>query len=167
MSSVEPEAQLLHYRIINKVGEGGMGQVYRAEDTKLGRYVALKLLTPEATRDQTAKRRLLAEAQSASVLNHPNIVTIHAIEEVDDLNFIVMEFVEGETLTSHLANNGALPLPSLVDIGIQVADALDAAHAIGLIHRDIKPANILITPKGVAKVTDFGLAKQVRMTTDE
>jgi len=167
MSSVEPERQLLHYRIINKVGEGGMGQVYRAEDTKLGRYVALKLLTPEATRDQTAKRRLLAEAQSASVLNHPNIVTIHAIEEVDGLNFIVMEFVEGETLTSHLANNGALPLPSLVDIGIQVADALDAAHAIGLIHRDIKPANILITPKGVAKVTDFGLAKQVRMTTDE
>src|SRR6185369_1366777 len=167
MSSVEPEAQLLHYRIINKVGEGGMGQVYRAEDTKLGRYVALKLLTPDATRDQTAKRRLLAEAQSASVLNHPNIVTIHAIEEVGGLDFIVMEFVEGETLTAHLANNGALPLPSLLDIGVQVADALEAAHAIGLIHRDIKPANILITPKGIAKVTDFGLAKQVRMSTDE
>jgi serine/threonine protein kinase/tetratricopeptide (TPR) repeat protein len=167
MSSVEPERMLLHYRIINKVGEGGMGQVYRAEDTKLGRYVALKLLTPDATRDQTAKRRLLAEAQSASVLNHPNIVTIYAIEAADDVDFIVMEFVEGETLTSHLAINGALPLTSLLDIGIQVADALEEAHSVGLIHRDIKPSNILITPKGVAKVTDFGLAKMVRLSTDE
>ena len=95
MSSVEPE-RLLHYRIIDKVGEGGMGQVYRAEDTKLGRNVALKLLTPDATRDQSAKRRLLAEAQSASVLSHPNIVTIHAIEEVDGIDFIVMEFVEAK-----------------------------------------------------------------------
>lgn len=144
-----------------------MGQVYRAEDTKLGRYVALKLLTPDATRDQTAKRRLLGEAQSASVLNHPNIVTIHAIEEVDGIDFIVMEFVEGETLTAHLANNGALPFPSLLDVGVQIADALKAAHSVGLIHRDIKPANILITPKGVAKVTDFGLAKMVRLSTDE
>ena len=167
MSSVEPERMLLHYRIINKVGEGGMGQVYRAEDTKLGRYVALKLLAPEATRDQTAKRRLLAEAQSASVLNHPNIVTIYAIEEADGVDFIVMEFVEGETLTSHLAVNGALPLTSLLDIGIQVADALEEAHTAGLIHRDIKPGNILLTPKGVAKVTDFGLAKMVRLSTDE
>jgi serine/threonine protein kinase/tetratricopeptide (TPR) repeat protein len=166
MSSVEPE-RLLHYRIIDKVGEGGMGQVYRAEDTKLGRNVALKLLTPDATRDQSAKRRLLSEAQSASVLNHPNIVTIHAIEEADGIDFIVMEFVEGETLTEHLANNGALPLPSLLDVGIQIADALETAHSIGLIHRDIKPANILITPKGVAKVTDFGLAKMVRLSSDE
>ena len=104
MSSVESERQLLHYRLLNKVGEGGMGQVYRAEDTKLGRYVAIKLLTPDATRDQTAKRRLLAEAQSASVLNHPNIVTIHAIEEVDGVDFIVMEFVEGETANSPTSN---------------------------------------------------------------
>jgi serine/threonine protein kinase len=167
MSSVVPERQLLHYRLINKVGEGGMGQVYRAEDTKLGRYVALKLLASDATRDQTAKRRLLAEAQSASVLNHPNIVTIHAIEEADGVDFIVMEFVEGETLTSHLVTNGALPLASLLDVGVQVADALHAAHSIGLIHRDIKPANILITPKGVAKVADFGLAKMVRLSPDE
>ena len=167
MSSVEPERLLLHYRIIDKVGEGGMGQVYRAEDTKLGRNVALKLLTPDATRDQSAKRRLLAEAQSASVLNHPNIVTIHAIEEVEGFDFIVMEFVEGETLTAHLANNGALPLPSLLDIGIQIAEALETAHSVGLIHRDIKPANILITPKGVAKVTDFGLAKMVRLSSEE
>lgn len=144
-----------------------MGQVYRAEDTKLGRYVALKLLAPDATRDQTAKRRLLAEAQSASVLNHPNIVTIHAIEEADGVDFIVMEFVEGETLTSYLTTSGALPLTSLMDLGIQVADALNAAHSVGLIHRDIKPANVLITPKGVAKVADFGLAKMVRVNTEE
>ncbi|HEU0253237.1 MAG TPA: serine/threonine-protein kinase, partial [Pyrinomonadaceae bacterium] len=167
MSSVEPERQLLHYRIIGKIGEGGMGQVYKAEDTKLGRHVALKLLAPEATRDVTAKRRLLTEAQSASALNHPNIVTIYAIEEVDGLDFIVMELVEGETLTSHLALNGALPLTSLLDIGIQIADALAAAHSLGLIHRDVKPANILITPKGVAKVTDFGLAKMVRFSSEE
>ena len=144
-----------------------MGQVYRAEDTKLGRYVALKLLAPEATRDQTAKRRLLGEAQSASVLNHPNIVTIYAIEEADDVDFIVMEFVEGETLTSYLALNGALPVTSLLDVGIQIAEALDAAHSVGIIHRDIKPSNILMTPKGIVKVTDFGLAKMVRLNTDE
>src|SRR5690242_1739490 len=167
MSSVEPERLLLHYRIISKIGEGGMGQVYRAEDTKLGRNVALKLLTPDATRDQTAKRRLLSEAQSASVLNHPNIVTIHAIEEADGIDFIVMEFVEGETLTTYLANNGALPLLSLLDVGIRIAEALETAHSVGLIHRDIKPANILITPKGVAKVTDFGLAKMVRLNSEE
>src|ERR1044071_1789320 len=167
MSSVEPERVLLHYRILGKVGEGGMGRVYKAEDTKLGRHVALKLLPPESNEDLTAKRRLLAEAQAASVLNHPNIVTIHAIEEADGLDFIVMEFVEGETLTSHLALNGALPLLSLLDIGIQIADALQAAHATGIIHRDIKPGNILITSKGVIKVTDFGLAKQVRVNTAE
>lgn len=167
MSSADPERTLLHYRIINKIGEGGMGQVYKAEDTKLGRHVALKLLAGDATRDQSAKRRLLAEAQSASVLNHPNIVTVYAIEEVDGIDFIVMELVEGETLTAHLAAHGALPLKSLLDIGIQIAEALEAAHAIGLIHRDIKPANILITPKGVAKVADFGLAKMVRLSNEQ
>ncbi len=143
-----------------------MGQVYKAEDTKLGRHVALKLLSPESNKDITAKRRLLSEAQSASVLNHPNIVTIFAIEEADGIDFIVMELVEGETLTAHLALNGALPLPSLLDIGIQVADALQAAHSSGIIHRDIKPGNILITSKGLVKVTDFGLAKLVRISSD-
>jgi serine/threonine protein kinase/tetratricopeptide (TPR) repeat protein len=166
MSTVEPERVLLHYRILQKVGEGGMGQVYKAEDTKLGRHVALKLLAPESNNDTTARRRLLAEAQSASVLNHPNIVTIFAIEEADGIDFIAMEFVEGETLTAHLALNGALPLPSLLDIGIQVADALEAAHTSGIIHRDIKPGNILINPKGFVKVTDFGLAKLVRVSND-
>lgn len=167
MSSPDPDRQLLHYRIINKVGEGGMGQVFKAEDTKLGRHVAIKLLAPQSTQDMTARRRLLAEAQSASVLNHPNVVTIYTIEEQDDLNFIVMEFVEGDTLTSHLTINGALSLTNLLDIGIQVAEALEAAHSIGLIHRDIKPSNILITPKGVAKVADFGLAKMVRLNAEE
>jgi len=167
MSSPDPERQLLHYRIINKVGEGGMGQVFRAEDTRLGRHVAIKLLSPDSTQDTIARRRLLAEAQSASVLNHPNVVTIYTIEEQEDLSFIVMEFVEGDTLTSHLTLHGALPLTNLLDIGIQVADALEAAHAIGLIHRDIKPSNILITPKGVAKVADFGLAKMLRVNTEE
>jgi serine/threonine protein kinase/tetratricopeptide (TPR) repeat protein len=168
MSAPDPERQLLHYRILSKIGEGGMGQVYKAEDTKLGRHVAIKLLAPEATRDPGAKRRLLSEAQSASVLNHPNVVTIYAIEEEAGagVDFIVMELVEGDTLTSHLALNGALPLTSLLDIGIQVAEALDAAHVIGLIHRDIKPSNILITPKGVAKVADFGLAKMVRLSNE-
>src|SRR4026208_1417742 len=128
MSTVEPERVLLHYPILQKEGEGGMGQGYKAEDTKLGRHVALKLLAPESNNDTTARRRLLAEAQSASVLNHPNIVTIFDIEEADGIDFIAMEFVEGETLTAHLALNGALPLPSLLDIGIQVADALEAAH---------------------------------------
>src|SRR5215470_16893214 len=156
MSSVEPDRLLLHYRILSKVGEGGMGQVYKAEDTKLGRHVALKLLAPESNQDLTAKRRLLAEAQSASVLNHPNIVTIYAIEEAEGFDFIVMEFVEGETLTAHLALNGALPLLSLLDVGIQIAEALQAAHATGVIHRDVKPGNILITSKGVVKVADFG-----------
>ncbi|MGI8836139.1 MAG: serine/threonine-protein kinase PknK [Pyrinomonadaceae bacterium] len=162
MSSVDPERALLHYRIISKIGQGGMGQVYKAEDTKLNRHVALKLLAPEATQDVTARRRLLKEAQSASSLSHPNIVTIYAIEEADGLDFIVMEYVEGETLKAYIERSGALPLTTLLDIGIQVADALDAAHAIGLIHRDIKPANILITPRGQAKVADFGLAKMLR-----
>jgi serine/threonine protein kinase/tetratricopeptide (TPR) repeat protein len=166
MSSPDPDRQLLHYRILSKVGEGGMGQVFKAEDTKLGRHVALKLLAPQSNQDTMARRRLMAEAQSASVLNHPNVVTIYTIEEHEDQTFIVMEFVEGDTLTSHLTLNGALPLTRLLDIGIQVADALEAAHSIGLIHRDIKPSNILLTPKGVAKVADFGLAKMIRPNTD-
>jgi tetratricopeptide (TPR) repeat protein/predicted Ser/Thr protein kinase len=162
MSSVDPERALLHYRIISKIGQGGMGQVYKAEDTKLGRHVALKLLGPDAPQNDTARRRLLKEAQSASSLNHPNIVTIYAIEEAEGHDFIVMEYVEGETLKSFIERSGALPLTTLLDIGIQVADALEAAHAIGLIHRDIKPSNILVTPRGQAKVADFGLAKMLR-----
>jgi serine/threonine protein kinase/tetratricopeptide (TPR) repeat protein len=167
MSILEPERALLHYRIVQKIGHGGMGEVYKALDTKLGRHVAIKLLPAEAIADLIAKRRLLVEAQAASALNHPNIVTIHSIEESDGLDFIVMEFVEGETLKASIERNGALPLPTLLDLGIQIADAVEAAHEIGIIHRDIKSSNILITPKGHAKVLDFGLAKLVRQFRDE
>jgi serine/threonine protein kinase/tetratricopeptide (TPR) repeat protein len=158
---------LLHYRLTERIGAGGMGDVYKAEDTKLGRTVAVKLLPKAINQDGMAKRRLIKEAQSASALNHPNIVTIHAIEEVDRLNFIVMEYVEGKTLKAIITQDGALPLAKLLDIGIQVADALEAAHSINLVHRDIKSANILITPRGHVKVLDFGLAKIVRPVVGE
>ena len=157
---------LLHYRLVDKVGSGGMGEVYKAEDTRLGRTVAIKVLPESANENLTAKRRFLKEAQSASALNHPNIVTIHAIEETDGRDFIVMEFIEGRTLKGMIASDGALPLTNLLDVGNQVADALEAAHEIGLIHRDIKSANILVTPRGHAKVLDFGLAKIVRTVAD-
>jgi serine/threonine protein kinase/tetratricopeptide (TPR) repeat protein len=166
MSSLEPQQMLLHYRLVEQIGSGGMGEVYKAEDTKLGRTVAIKLLPAAVNENTTAKRRFLKEAQSASALNHPNIITIHAIEETEGLDFIVMEFIEGQTLKELIGRDGALPLTKLLDIGIQVADALDAAYEIGLIHRDIKSTNILITRRGHAKVLDFGLAKIVRTIAD-
>src|SRR5687767_1265524 len=157
---------LLHYRLLGKIDSGGMGEVYKAEDTRLGRTVAIKLLLAAVNQKPLARRRFLQEAQSASALNHPNIVTIHAIEEADGLDFIVMEFVEGQNLKSLIRAHGALPLTRLLDIGIQTADALAAAHEINLIHRDIKSANILVTPRGQAKVLDFGLAKVIRTVVD-
>jgi serine/threonine protein kinase/tetratricopeptide (TPR) repeat protein len=162
MSSAEPQKMLLHYRLVARIGSGGMGEVYKAEDTKLGRTVAIKLLSDAVHKNVAAKRRFIKEAQSASALNHPNIITIHAIEETEGLDFIVMEYVEGQTLRELIESDGALPLTKLLDVGTQVADALDAAHEIGLIHRDIKSANVLITRRGHAKVLDFGLAKMVR-----
>jgi serine/threonine protein kinase len=150
-----------HYRITGQVGSGGMGIVYEAEDLDLGRRVALKFLPPQLSRDQNALDRFLLEARSASALNHPNICTIYAIEKVSDQLFIAMELLEGETLDRRL-NAGAAPLDRLLDWGIQMADALDAAHAKGIIHRDIKPANIFITQRGQVKVLDFGLAKLAR-----
>ena len=156
----------LHYRLVDKIGSGGMGEVFKAEDTKLGRTVALKLLPASANENLTAKRRFLKEAQAASALNHPNIVTIHAIEEAEGVDFIVMEFIEGQTLKAMIDRDGALPLAKLLDIGLQVVDALEAAHEVGLIHRDIKSANILVTSRGRAKVLDFGLAKIVRTIAD-
>jgi serine/threonine protein kinase len=161
MSSPTPDQPLLHYRILGKIGEGGMGEVYKAEDTRLGRIVAIKRLPPNLAQEKTAKQRLLREARSASALNHPNIVVIHAIEEADGSNFIVMEYVEGETLKA-MIGRGPLELPRLLDLGSQMAEAIAAAHAIGLIHRDIKPANVVVTPQGRAKVLDFGLAKLQR-----
>jgi tetratricopeptide (TPR) repeat protein/tRNA A-37 threonylcarbamoyl transferase component Bud32 len=165
MNSSGPR-QLLHYRLLRKIDSGGMGEVYKAEDTRLGRTVAIKLLLAGVNQEPTARRRFLQEAQSASALNHPNIVTIYAIEEVDGLDFIVMEFVEGQTLKRLIEDHGALGIPQLLDIGIQTAEALQAAHDINLIHRDIKAANILVTPRGHAKVLDFGLAKTVRTIAD-
>jgi tetratricopeptide (TPR) repeat protein/tRNA A-37 threonylcarbamoyl transferase component Bud32 len=157
---------ILHYRILQQLGAGGMGEVYLAEDLKLGRRVAIKLLPPEAMRDQKANQRFLREARSASALNHPNIVTIYAIEEADGRHFIVMEYVEGENLRARIERE-PVDLPRLLDLGSQVADALTAAHASGLIHRDIKSANILITPRGRAKVLDFGLAKMVQLLAED
>jgi eukaryotic-like serine/threonine-protein kinase len=147
-----------HYRITGQLGSGGMGIVYEAEDLNLGRKVALKFLPPQLSRDQNALDRFLLEARTASALNHPNICTIYAVEKAGDQSFIAMELLEGETLDRRLSA-GALPVDRLLDWSIQLADALDAAHAKGIIHRDIKPANIFITQRGQVKVLDFGLAK--------
>ena len=146
------------YRILGKLGAGGMGEVSLAEDTRLGRRVGLKTLSHAATHDPEAKRRLLREARAAAALNHPNIASIYDIVEADGRTHIVMEYVSGGTLSLRL-RQGPLPIDQVVDIGIQLTDALEEAHSHGIVHRDLKPANVCVTPEGKVKVLDFGLAK--------
>ncbi len=155
---LSPNANLSHYKIISTIGKGGMGEVFLAQDTKLDRKVALKILPPEFAEDADRMSRFVREAKSASALNHPNIITIHEIGESDGTHFIATEFIEGETLSKHLKGEN-VSLKTVLDIATQIASALQTAHSAGIVHRDIKPDNVMIRQDGLAKILDFGIAK--------
>ena len=156
--NLEADSLLGHYRIARRIGAGGMGEVYLAQDTKLDRKVALKILPSEFAEDADRMSRFVREAKSASALNHPNIITIHEIGESDGTHFIATEFIDGKTLSDYAKSN-PLDFKSALEIAIQVASALDEAHQAGIVHRDIKPDNIMIRANGLAKILDFGIAK--------
>src|SRR5215510_12461509 len=155
---METGARIDHYELLSLIGQGGMGEVWKARDTKLGRMVAIKFVRPNWAADSRVLERLRVEARAASALNHPNICTIYDFREHEGRPLIVMEFMNGQTLRARM-NNSPLRIPEVVEIGIQMADALAAAHSRGIIHRDIKPENVFLTEDGFVKVLDFGLAK--------
>ena len=160
--ALEPEQMLSHYRLAEQIGEGGMGVVWKADDTKLGRSVAIKVLPELFSSDPERLARFEREAKLLAALNHPNIAAIHGLDEVGtstgSVRFLVLELVDGDTLDQRI-RRGALPAEEALDIGRQIAEALEAAHQQGILHRDLKPANVKITGEGVVKVLDFGLAK--------
>jgi len=164
--SLSPGTRLDHYEILSPIGKGGMGEVYRARDTRLGREVAIKTLPANLPRGGEHLARFRREARAASALNHPHICTIYDLSEHADTPFIVMELLKGETLGDLLVR-GPVALDRAVDLGIQLADALEAAHAEGIIHRDIKPANIFVTTRGDAKILDFGVARIQHAAVEE
>jgi serine/threonine protein kinase len=155
---ISADEQIGRYKIRSAIGKGGMGEVFLAEDTELERLIALKILPEDLANDTERMRRFVQEAKSASALNHPNIITIHEIGKTNNTHFIATEYIEGETLHSRLRSE-RMNLKSILDIAIQVASALDAAHRAGIVHRDIKPENVMIRPDGVVKILDFGIAK--------
>ncbi|HKH48680.1 MAG TPA: serine/threonine-protein kinase, partial [Thermoanaerobaculia bacterium] len=150
---------LAHYRVLEPLGRGGMGEVFLAEDQRLGRRVALKILSPKLSAEPRSLERFEREARSVAALNHPNIVTIHSVEEVEGLHFLVMELVEGETLADLLASHGPFPLEELLDITLALTRALEAAHGRGIVHRDLKPRNVMVSSEGRVKILDFGIAR--------
>src|SRR5580658_9635648 len=149
---------ILQYQFLEKLGAGGMGEIFKAQDTRLNRFVAIKVLTSAATGDPDRRRRFIQEAQAASALNHPNIITIHDIVSDGGTDFMVMEFISGKTLVD-LIPKGGLRVSQVLKYSVQMADALQAAHNAGIVHRDLKPANVMVTDSGLVKVLDFGLAK--------